>query len=1052
VAVQVHVPVRIRLDARSITERPDEVGDALGLALARALQRSRREVVEPRGGYLQVRTREPVVTWTGAAVQSVADGDRRAFADRVRQVVADAVAGADLDPGLPAGVALPLTEPAGEVRDPFRHRALLRTYRVPSYGDDGAPTEITFDAEVIRPDFAHDWSVRPVADLRDHLMDIVREAVRQHGPLSPATPRGLIAKVIDTSGSPAWVVIVTTTPLSHFRFEAFGEMVLVPGPPAHFVPHHRDPTAAPGTVDRRLVTDRAGLAASIADLMGPDIRARIQAAEPRGETTSSAEYDARLDAAVDAEVGHRADAAMASLHGATLSSLVVVRIGGSFVLLVGTAASDVDLHWTGTANLLPVTTERLRGGDPEGDGSGGGGAGGDGAGGDGGTGEHGGGTGGEAGGTGTGTGTGRGAFVFDPTAPTPPPVPPGAERNRFVSVPGGTAKGRTCASFNGEPSLEELGADGEPLRLAMDDIAYRLQMGPACHYPANFCLQAAEALASRAALISAYITSSEREGFTRPTPQGGGGLGPLDFRPAASPAIQFLRHLAGVVPRLHRLGLAVMRTYERPENWAKVHGGWIDSTASWDLHFLREFTPAVEDAVGRIFLSANQAMMMQLLLTSQQGIEARIRNFAQYAPIFERLLVSQLTDYAELQGLRSRLRAHDAAAWTQRATGAGDGALATASTLHPATAWFGAARSLSGAFLTTEAAFTTVGGAGEIVTTAGVTRIRDSRGVMWTEADIEQALVMQRGEAEGIDPLVKQIADLPDVLHRFAAGDRAAIRTELARVLREMSANNTEMLGKVRSSATFAFRASRISDHIPSATVSGSRYALQGIHLVTHGQIGEFFAGDTFYALGIDALFNAELGREELMGFGITVGIVLLSVLCPPLGFVVGVAVAVHDVRHARERERLYGALIDPELVLTRAEVEVELFAAYLGLAMSLVPEAGTIGGAVMRGGRVALRSGMRAGLRVARGFVVRRVTRQIVEAASRDLLQAFVTEILINEVMEKIIQKVMEPILAHIEREAQLTGAVGGREGARFILMVQAQRTATTTTSGGTP
>jgi hypothetical protein len=252
-----------------------------------------------------------------------------------------------------------------------------------------------------------------------------------------------------------------------------------------------------------------------------------------------------------------------------------------------------------------------------------------------------------------------------------------------------------------------------------------------------------------------------------------------------------------------------------------------------------------------------------------------------------------------------------------------------------------------------------------------------------------------------------------------------------------MRDNNAEMLGKVRADAQFAFRASSISDNIPSATVPGSRYALQGIHLVVHEQLGEFFVGDTFYAMGIDALFNAELGREALIGFGITVGIILLSVLCPPLGFVFGVGAAVKEVRHARERARLYGSMLDPELVLTRAEVEVELFAAYLGLAMSLIPEAGTIGGAAVRGGRVALRAGLRAGLRAARGYVVRRVTRQIIEAASRDLLTAFITEILINEVMEKIIQKVLEPILARIEREAMLTGAVGGREGARFIMLV---------------
>ncbi|WP_322762459.1 hypothetical protein [Frankia sp. Cr2] len=1046
--VSVRVPVRVRVDARSVVDRPDEIADALNLALARALDRSRREVLEPRGQYLGVRTLPPVFSWTGGARRAVDARDRRAFEARLRGVIADVVEAAALDPDLPTGVPVPLGEPAGELLDPQRQSALLRTYRLPSYGGGGSPTVLDFSDEPLSVvPVVHDWIARPTIELGAHLREMAAEAVRQHGPLPPGAPTGLISRVV-ADGRSVWLVLVNTTPFSHFQFDSFGAMELVPGPKAHFEQRNSDPPAVPGTAERRLITDRAGLVAATTDIMGPDIRQRVQEAEPRGETTSAAEYGQRLDAAVDTEVNRRVDGIMVGLAGQSPTSLVVVRLGGSFVMLVGTEATDADLHWIGTANLLPITVERPAG-RGEGTGTGTGGS-------TGGTGSAGGGSGTGSGATGTGAasgtgdstaggaggpsgGSGGGSFVYDPTAPIGPPPPPDTPVSRFPAVHGrGEARG--CTSFNGEPTLADLGQAGEPLRLAMADIAFRLQMStPICDYPANFCLQAAQALLGRAAAISAYITLSEREGFTQPATDGGGSLGALNFRPVASPAVQFLRHLAGVVPRLHGLGLAVMRTYERPENWAKVQGGWIDSTASWDLHFLEEFTPAVEDAVGQILVTGSQVMMMQLLLASRTGIEGRIAKFDQYAPIFERLLLSQLSDYAELQALRTRLRWHEAARWTDEHTGYGGGSVAVASGLNPATAWFGAARLLSGAFLSAEQALTTPGTVGEIVESGGVARIRDSHGVMWSEPDLDQALVMQRGEAEGIDPLVKQIADIPDILGRFR-GRPSAIRDELRKVLGEMRDNNTEMLGKVRADARFAFRASRISDNIPSATVPGSRYALQGIHLVVHGQLGEFFAGDTFYALGIDALFSAELGREELTGFGVTVGIVLLSVLCPPLGFLAGVAVALNDVRHARERARLYGSMLDPELVLTHAEVEVELFAAYLGLAMSLLPEVGTIGRALVRGGRVARRAGLRTGLAAAHRYAFRRAARQVIEAASRDLLQAFVTEIMINEVMEKIIQKVLEPVLAHIEREATLTGAVGGSEGARFIMMTLEQ------------
>jgi hypothetical protein len=405
-------------------------------------------------------------------------------------------------------------------------------------------------------------------------------------------------------------------------------------------------------------------------------------------------------------------------------------------------------------------------------------------------------------------------------------------------------------------------------------------------------------------------------------------------------------------------------------------------------------------------------------------------------------MVSQLSDYAELQGLRDALKRHAVAKAQAQAAGAGG----QAGSPHPAIAWRIAAGSLSGALGSGAQPLATPGAAGEVVETGGVARIRDSHGVLWSEADIEQALVLQRGSAEGIDPLVKQISKIPELLNRFKT-DPAAIRDELWRVLGEMWTNNREMVDKAKADSWWAFRASRISDDIPSATVPGSRYALQGIHLQVHHAIGEFFGGDVFYALGIDALFNAEAGRQELK----FAGILALSILCPPLGVAVGVVSALHDIERAKERKRLFGALIDPELVLTMAEVEVELFAAYLGFALSLLPEAGTAIGAVARGGKVALRAGLRAGVRSAGRYVVRRVVHQIIEAASRDLLQAFVTEILLQEVMSRVIQKVLEPVLEHIERETLLTESVGGPEGARFALMVLGHAP-TAARTGGAP
>ncbi|GAB3142926.1 hypothetical protein GCM10027290_18400 [Micromonospora sonneratiae] len=1063
-AVVVEIPCRLRVDRESLAQSADEVVAAFSSALGRAMATAEAELLIPRGA--TPLAHQPVFRWLGV-LQGVPTEHRRALEDRLRAAVSRAAAASKVraDAAVAVDTVAPLTDAPAELVDRSKLRPLMGTYGVPSYDGGGRTRDVPVRASrpPAPPSVGYEWRLLTGSLTAAEKLEIVRVAQLRFGPLDRSTPRGLIFRERVGGANQFTVAIFEATPI-FFSFSAFGTLEYQRSA-SDFTTAPTEPPPGPATAEFRAVTDRAGLIAVVAEFMDPPIRRQIQAAEPRREGTRVSEHDLQLDRAVAAHVERLTDRQLASLRGQSPAGVVIVQRGSAFVMLIVTAAQAGSLRWSGIARLLPVTNEVTRAGDDGGRGGDGGGARGSGAGaggdgGEAGSGDRGGsggsGGGGEGRGSGTGTGSGggapqRGGFVFDPTNTLPTSDDPNASRFPVIHR---TGAGLQCQSMNGEPEVAELGQAAAEIRRRIDDLAFRLQIAP-CNFAANFCILAARALRQRAADISTYITTTERAGFTQPVPEATGPLGPLTFQPVASPAIQFLRHLAGVVPRLHALAMLTLRTYESPEHWPKVKGGWIDSPASWNLHFLHEFTPAMNDAVGEIFVSGCQAMLLQLLLASKQGIEARITNFNRYAPIFERLMVSQLSDYAELQGLRDRLRWHERATWVHGATTTvGGDAAATVAVANPATAWFAAARSLSAAFLADERTVS-AGTVGEIVTADGVTKIRDSRGMLWSEADIEQALVLQRAESEGIDPLVKQIADIPDVLSRFRR-DRNAIRNELWRVLQEMRSNNTEMLGKARASARFAFKASQISEHIPTATIPGTSYPLQGIHLQVHEQLGEFFGGNVCYGLGIDRLFSAELGREALTSVGLTIGIVALSVLCPPAGFLVGVAVAGVEVAHAHERERLFESMLDPELVLTRAEVEVGLFAAYLGLALSLLPEAGTAVGAAVRGGRTAVRTGLQAGLRAglraggrsARRYVVRRVTRQVLEAAQRDLLTEFVTQVTTALVMEKVVQKVLEPLLAHIEREAMIRGSVGGPDGARFVLA--ALRRDDADTSGG--
>ncbi|MEK8105548.1 hypothetical protein NKG94_11105 [Micromonospora sp. M12] len=176
------------MDARTLSERPEAVTEALGAALARALERSRREVVAPRGGYLEVRPEAPTFRWTGAGGERVprtTGGPSRPAAPARRRGRHRRTSGS----GAAARVAAPLSRPAAELFDRQRMRHLLAVYRLPSYDDGGDAAEVPVDGDE-PPPVTYQWLLRPVTYLVGHFAELAREAVRQHGGLPSGTPQG----------------------------------------------------------------------------------------------------------------------------------------------------------------------------------------------------------------------------------------------------------------------------------------------------------------------------------------------------------------------------------------------------------------------------------------------------------------------------------------------------------------------------------------------------------------------------------------------------------------------------------------------------------------------------------------------------------------------------------------------------------------------------------------------------------------------------------------------------------------------------------------------
>jgi hypothetical protein len=328
--------------------------------------------------------------------------------------------------------------------------------------------------------------------------------------------------------------------------------------------------------------------------------------------------------------------------------------------------------------------------------------------------------------------------------------------------------------------------------------------------------------------------------------------------------------------------------------------------------------------------------------------------------------------------------------------------------------------------------------------------IRDQWETLWTLEGLVYAIPTLRGIAEHFDPIVKQLPNLPDQMLRF---ESLGVETALRYLLTDLLSANRDVTRQAEESWGYAFRASKIHEDLRGPTVPNTDYQLKGIHRVTHEQIGDCFQGDPSYAAAINSLFRMEQGFENLRNYAedvLSIGLSAIAAVCPPMvAAELGFELVTGLIRYseAEERERIYGSFLHPEQVLTREEVEIDLFIARFALKLQIVfGTAGAVGDVM----RILKRSGL---LRSAAHEAGARASRAAVRQ-SRDLLEDLgvhlMRETLTDQFGKLLLQQFLTPVVQRIARETMITGSVGGLEGLeRTLLMLRAERAAREQLSG---
>jgi hypothetical protein len=986
VPVTVDVPVRILVDPPALTSLLDDLGEAVAAATGRAMADCVAVIAETRGGYAAHRTHDPVVTWTGAALPQVPQEVR----DQCEQVIRDAIAGAVAEAlaGVPAGQTEPLNDDPAEIVDATRIAPLAGLYRLPSY-QDGADTVIAFEAEQVigRAVLPRAWARVSSDKTRDRYVD---EAIERYGGEPASGQLGIIFRnERGFFGIGVWqfpsnepLLPQDLLGLKKIEFVREGNQVRVELRPLNDLPAgatYRVRYVGPAQTksDRR-----EAMRSHIGDLLRPKLLE--EAGRTGGPLMAEKDLTDQVEARLEELLDHLAETTESAACLIELSYL-----SARLLILSDIDVPDLDSELLPlVVEMAPVRPDRTAPGAGEGGQVGG--KGGEGAGGkaDGGT-----------GGKGDEQGEGpEGDFGI---------LPGEGEQSvggrLFPSSAYGGGGEYDCSPLNGELPLDQLGDLGTYLGRLIDEIARDLQL-PVCAHAARFCVNAAEAVAGRAAAVAEQavgVASFTRAYEAKSDPA------VIRFVPNASPAILFLRHLAGVVPKLTELSRAIQEGYSDPAVFSRMGGPWNESTASWRLHFLMEYTPAIAYSTGRLFVYGCQVLLLQMLRTSREAIQQRIAALPTYLPVLERLILGFVMKVEDLDILFDRL------------SEAADDSLLRAGGRAAYGTWQEAKSGLADILAGRDPLATAATDRGELVYKDGkAVAIRDRFGKLWTLDQLREAVSLRRGTAVSLDPLVAQIVDDDEVLDRFRR-DPGSIGAEIITLLFEMRSRNAEITDEVRGSTEKAFRFGKIQEQLAERTIPGTTYALSGIHLATHEQIGEFFRGDPMYAEGVDRLFSAELGRQSLNAFFEFTGMTLLAIMCAPAAIIAGAALAAYHYTEALEREHLFRSLINPEEVITRAEVEMDLFMAEFELALSFIPEAGTL----LRGGARVAKTIGRQGLVAGTRSLTRTARRQLTVAVARQLRSATLAHVLKEIVEDQIEDQLLEtlvfaPIAASIQAE----------------------------------
>jgi hypothetical protein len=1016
VPVTVHIPVRLRVDADALTSRPDtfdELDAALTAALNRALANSRAVAVEPRGGYLGLEVHAPAFSWSGDGLDRLPASLRPRLETRLRALVIRQAERALFDDAYREGVPEPVPPDPAEPIDRRRYWEPASSYALPNYNQQGRHVHVPVRAANVRPpqtrvpdvpEWATVWGV-------DELMEFIPDVLDERNRTAPES--GLLGFMFRSSVGPLWIQI--------FKFEG--------GKPKPFWNANVDlilpkwdqdqkafvyvptPIRPVGSFKLEVLGGAGHDSPEAKRILDKYLRENIL---PLLAKTAPVDLEPHQIEEKFAQVSHEVfDALVRTAKGKIYFAQLGLPFGDTVFLVSSTSMLF------GTVEILPVAQwvpARRRSG------------------------------------TGTGTGAGAGAKkgVLDRSilqriqggeSATQPPLlsdTTAGEGSIYPKSPESfLSLELSWEPFEGEPSVDELGEDGKLLREIMERIAQRLAIPDWKPYAGRFLMNAAIVIGGRASAVQSEAMGASIEigdaARILAAVVSQGNLGRANFTPKPSKAMALYKYILGTASWVNILYNAVKRVFNEHAHDSQL-ANLVAGRQHWLHHVFTEYRPSLITSCAWIFVYACQAMMLQLLAASRRSIERRLELRNEYANFFYGAVITQLSAEAELLRLREALA--EVISQTPK------GQKIPWRRVVPGDKWATYPIPRSSPTLGMQRDFelwmqkvrqyqyqppdAVRFNEGDLLYKNDTPAIVDRYGNAWTLADLDLSIQIRHSTAMALDPVLNHLLHEHPLteLHRYTPKQA---REALFALLEKMREKNAETRADTLGSKTYAFEKGRIVEisdikdprYIPRNAVAG--FDLQGIHLIVWSELAPELGMDRTLETAVGVLFARELGFRSLKSFSEFVGTTLLSVVCPPLAVAVMAAQALHAYSEAKKLEGFYESFIDPEQLVSWADVQAELFVARVTLAISLIPMGGTIVRGFLPRARTLLQRGLKSEFRAAARQQLRALYREMAEELKKDLMARFAKEAASDFIIGAAMEKIMTPLIENVRRNASL-------------------------------